>query len=296
MFETVVSWVQIPVVPSINSVDRIELLVSSLTKHKLERLSKTLHKIYKEKYRAKDKKRKYGNINKGFTEEELQRFLSSVKDRKSYLAFLLQSHLGLRVTEVVNMKLDDIDFRSNKVRISTLKAKTGDFMFMPSRVRKFLLTWVQKHQNKIEEKGGFVLFSDNPWQKRDHISQHWLRNEFRECCLLTNLDEWYDYADDQKNPRQKGPRKLHRLTTHSLRHYFITKVYNHCKNPILTQKLARHTDLQSTQTYININLEKLGTIVDEVFEPENMQEKDNLMEFMQMYARYKQMKVNANKN
>jgi integrase len=170
-----------------------------------------------------------------------------------------------------------------------LKAKTGDFLYIPKKVRILLLTWVQKFQKEIAENQGYVLFSSNPTYPRFNISADWLRNEFRRTALLCNLNEWYDYAEDVKNPIQckNGARKLHRLTTHSLRHYFITKCYNHCKNPILTQKLARHTDFKSTQTYININYEKLGKVIEEVFEPETDKEKHELVEFMEMYAKFK---------
>jgi len=223
-----------------------------------------------QKRKKRRKYTKYGNINKGFTEKELKRFLSSTKSSKSYLAFYLMSHLGLRVSEVVSLRLSDIDFINNKVRISTLKAKTGDFLYMEVGVRKLLKAWVRKYPKEIEKASGHILFSSNKQRISHPISANWLRNEFRETCLISNLNEFYDYAEDDNNPRQKGVRKLHRLTTHSLRHYFITKVYNHCKNPLLTQKLARHRSFKSTEVYININYEKLGKVIEEIMENENI--------------------------
>jgi len=263
---------------------------SGLSGGRLDKLRKAAGAVVKKKFRSKSQKRKYGNMNKGFTENELKIFLSSVKNQKAWLAFLLQSHLGLRVSEVAHMRLEDIDFNTNKVRINTLKANTVDFLFMPERVRKALLGWIRKHEKRIQEKG-WIFFSDNPKYIREHISADWLRNEFRETAFLCNLDEWYDHADDENNKRQKGIRKLHRLSTHSLRHYFVTKVYNHCKNPILTQKLARHQDLKSTQTYINLNLEKLGKVIEDIFESEEVKEKEELMEFMEAYVKFKEQNV-----
>jgi len=289
------SRVQIPEVPycvshSFGS-EFLPDFLDNLSKHKLAKLCTFVNSVYRIKYRPKSRKTKYGNINKGFTEEELDRFLSSVKHPKAYLAFLLQSHLGLRVSEAVSIKIDDINFSNNKIRISTLKAKTGDILRMPVRVQKFLKVWVQKHIKSIEKHQGYILFSSNPKQKRLNISPHWLRKIFRETCIVANLNEFYDYADDTRNRFIQKGRKLHRLTTHSLRHYYITKCYNHCKNPVLTQKLARHTDLQSTQTYININLEKMDKVIDEVFAPQNNKDKEEITEFMQMYMKFKKMKM-----
>ena len=111
-----------------------------------------------------------------------------------------------------------------------LKAHTGDFQHMTARVRKLLCGWVRIRQNQIEQNDGYVLFSDNLQSERKNISANWLRNEFRAVGHIANHDEWYDYANDGRNPRINTKRILHRLTTHSLRHYFITKCYNPTKN------------------------------------------------------------------
>ena len=267
--------------------------LGNLSQHKLEELRKATSKLLKNR-KKRYKYTKYGNMNKGFTDSELKRFLSSCRHPKAYLAFLMQSHLGLRVSEVARVKLSDIDWHNNKIRISTLKACTGDFLFMPKPVRIQLLTWVQKYSKEIEKSGGFIFYNESNKNKRPHASPDWLRNEFRRTCILANLNEWYDYAEDGKNPIQKdeGSRKLHRFSTHSLRHYFITKCYGHCKNPMLTQKLARHQDFRNTQRYINVNYEKLGKVIEDVFEPKEAKEREELMEFMQVYAKWKENKMN----
>ena len=51
-----------------------------------------------------------------------------------------------------------------------------------------------------------------------------------------------------KNGVTKKP--LYRITTHSFRHLAITEFYNKCKDVILTQKFARHKDIESTLVYI----------------------------------------------
>ena len=103
---------------------------------------KKLGKIKKRKFN-RSKETKYGNINRGFTEEELKKFFKCCKNEKAYLAFFLMANLGLRVGEVVKIKTEDIDFIKKKIRISTEKAHTGDFLYLHSRVQKLLLYWVQ---------------------------------------------------------------------------------------------------------------------------------------------------------
>lgn len=252
--------------------------VEELSKDKLTKLITKLSRIKKYKYK-KNREPKYGNINKGFTETELKHFFSVCKNEKAYLAFFLMANLGLRVGEVVNIKIEDIDLFKHKLRISTEKAHTGDLLYMPNQVQKLLYGWVQKFQQKIMQHDGFILFSDSG---RKNLSPNWLRNEFREVCYLADLNEFYDYC-------KKG-RKLHRLTTHSLRHYFITYVYKKSKDPIHTQRLARHREFKSTQTYIHASQEDIDATMREVFDDEGVKVDDEVLDFLKLYETWKKVK------
>ena len=97
-----------------------ERKLQNLSKHKLQALCDKIGEIRKKKYPDKHK-RKYGNLNKGFTEEELKKFLKGCRNEKTYLAFSLMAGLGLRVGEVVMIKIDDLDFVKNKIKIFTEK-------------------------------------------------------------------------------------------------------------------------------------------------------------------------------
>ncbi len=238
------------------------------------------------------KQPKYGNINKGFTDAEYKRFIACVRNEKAYCAFLLMANLGLRVGEVVKLKIDDIDFYNRKVRVSTEKAHTGDLLYMHDKVRNFLKMWVQKLQDEILSNAGYILPSNR--KDREHVSPNWLRMEFRKACKLADLNMWYDYAEDDNNAvaKKNGKnRKLYRLTTHSLRHYFISKVYNKCANPLQTQKLARHRSFKSTQTYIHQSQEKIDETMKSVFESEGVDVKESkeAEDFVKFFKMWKVM-------
>ncbi|MFA4887834.1 MAG: site-specific integrase [Candidatus Nanoarchaeia archaeon] len=267
--------------------------LEDLSKGQIVNLITTLSKIRKRKYRQR-KETKYGNINRGFTDKELKTFFQYCSNKKAYLAFFLMSHLGLRIGEVVKVRLDDIDFVKNKIRISTEKTHTGDFLYLHERVRKLLLVWVQNFQDPITNKKGFILFSSNKKEGREYVSPHWLRKEFRNICKLADLNEFYDYADDKQGIIVKmhgKSRKLYRLTTHSLRHYYITFVYKNCKNPVHTQKLARHRDFKSTQVYIHTSQEDLDGTMKKAFEQEGINaEEGEVEEFAKFWKMWRMMK------
>ncbi len=244
-----------------------------LSQDKLKNLISTLSEIRKKKYKRR-KGNKYGSLNKGFTDEELNIFFKFCSNPKARLCFILMSQLGLRIGEVVKITLFDLNFKENRIRIFTEKSKTIDFLHLHEKVRIPLKSWVQLHEKAIEKSEGYLFFSDNP--ERKYISKDWLRKEFREVCKRAGLDETYGVAEDINNPLQqkRGIRKLHRLSTHSLRHHFITKVYDSCKDPIKTQMLARHCDFKSTQVYIHTNQKEVDETLEKVFEQDNGEKLD----------------------
>lgn len=241
----------------------------NLSQDKLKEIIKTVSKVRETKYKRRRIK-KYGNLNKGFTDEELKRFFKFCENDKARLTFQLMAYLGLRVGEAVMIKLSDLDFNKNKVRIETEKANTIDYLYMHEKVRILLKDWVRMHENQIKECDNYLFFSNDTARK--HISKDWLRKEFRITREKAGLSDSYGVAEDINNPNKWkiGERKLYRLSTHSLRHYFISKVYSDCKDPIKTQKLARHLDFKSTQNYIHIKQEEVDNALKEVFEQEKV--------------------------
>ena len=259
----------------------VEKSIGDLKKHQLVSLMTEVSKTRKKKYK-RNKDVKYGNINKGFTESELKRFLTACKNKKAYLAFTLMACLGLRIGEVVRIKLDDLDFMHRKIRIDTEKAMTGDLLYLHNKVHLLLKNWVHLHQKIILKCNGYLFFSEK--REEGHISPHWLRKEFRKSAQTADLVQWYCLADGDKR------RKLYRLTTHSLRHYFITKMYKESKNPLHTQRLARHRVFKSTERYIRTEQVDIDKTIKAAFGEEGMQQ-DEAEDFMKVYRVWKKMKL-----
>ncbi|MEM3181204.1 MAG: hypothetical protein QXY86_02385 [Candidatus Micrarchaeaceae archaeon] len=87
----------------------VEVQSRSLNFYELKALKSAVNAVFVKKYRGSGAP-KYGSINKGFTELELQRFLRSVKSEKFGLLFRYQEYLGLRIGEVCKLHLSNIDF------------------------------------------------------------------------------------------------------------------------------------------------------------------------------------------
>ena len=82
--------------------------------------------------------------------------------------------------------------------------------------------------------------------------------------VKAGLYEVYD-TSDETNPN-RNVRHLHRLTTHSLRHYVIINFAKQTNgNLVLTSRFARHSDPSTTMTYISTRKEELYKEIDNTF-------------------------------
>ena len=87
---------------------------------------------------------KYGSLNKGFTEQEIQKFFRAVDNPKFGLLFSYQAQLGLRIGEAVRINVKDIKFESRELVVKTEKAMTLDTLLIPAPPRR-------RHQQKLDK-------------------------------------------------------------------------------------------------------------------------------------------------
>lgn len=199
---------------------------------------------------------KYGSMNKGFTEEELERFFSVINEPKLQLLFSYQATLGLRVGEAVRVSIQDMNLKTRELRIFTEKSGKTDYLLIPEKLFETTLRYITAYEKEIAASHGFLFFSFGQGRRTQetapHLSTQAVREAFRDYLEKARLDETYGYSTGMQ------PKALHRLSPHSLRHYAVT---NFCRknggNVALASKFARHTNLQTTQIYIHVGKNEL---------------------------------------
>ena len=98
-------------------------------------------------------------------------------------------------------------------------------------------------------------------RKEHYLEQNYIRKVFREYVELAELDEVYDTSEESN----RKARKLHLLTTHSLRHYAITRFARQTNgNVVLASRFARHSDPNTTMRYIHTDKRELYNAIDEI--------------------------------
>ncbi len=247
----------------------LNTILPHLGKHKIEQLKKVIDNHYVKRFKGKRKTPKYGTLNKGFTDEQLEVFFENIDSPKFKLLFSYQAYMGLRVGEAILVNLKEINQQTRELTINTEKGecKRVDSLLMPLKLYKQTMRYIKKFKPEIEQAQGYLFFKDKGYysaRKEAWIDKDYVRKRFTYYIGKAKLENQEYGISDELNERT--PRKLHRLTTHSLRHYAITKFSKACNgNLILTGRFARHADPSVTMTYIATDKEQLYKEIDRAF-------------------------------
>ncbi|MCF7910770.1 tyrosine-type recombinase/integrase [Candidatus Pacearchaeota archaeon] len=166
------------------------------------------------------------------TKEEVKQILNSITNEKSKLMISMMYACGLRVSELLNIKLDDLNF-SEKVGIAKqAKGKKDRIFNIPKFLEEDLKKYVQ-NQKKINQE---FLFTG----KNGKLSS---RN-------LQKIVKHYSKKADIKKD----------IHCHTLRHSFATHLLENNVDIRKIQELLGHSDLSTTQIYTHISTEELKKI------------------------------------
>ena len=238
----------------------------SISWHQLQKLQSVLHNTQTKRFAGKRKTPKYSSISKAFSDAQLERFLHVINSDKFRLLFSYQAQLGLRIGEAVRVNINSIDLETRELTLKTEKAQVMDSLLIPMSLFKETVAFISKYKTEIEKAQGYLFYSDKLRTKRlePYLEQNYVMRRFREYVRMTGLDEVYDTSDETSPER--SVRQLHRLTTHSLRHYAITSFAKQTNgNLVLTSRFARHSDPSTTMTYISTRKEELYKEIENAF-------------------------------
>lgn len=141
---------------------------------------------------------------------------------------------GLRVSELVNLTLDQVSLRQGVVRIT---GKGNKERLVP--VGEEALSWLEKYLNEARRdllgprQCSFVFVTN----RGDNMTRQAFWHIIKRYALKTGINKT--------------------LSPHTLRHAFATHLLNHGADLRVVQLLLGHSDLSTTQIYTHIARERL---------------------------------------
>ncbi len=190
-----------------------------------------------------DNPRKEKKLPDVLTETQIETLFEENRKRKDDLAIRDQLILemlydtGVRVSELVNIKIQDIDIHYFDIRILGKGNKTRIVKF-DEGVAKLIKTYMQKCRDHLESKQrgrttDYLLLS-NQGKK---LTTRGVEYILKQVELKTGLD--------------------YGLHPHTLRHSFATNMLNVGADLRVIQTLLGHASLNTTQVYTHVSLEQI---------------------------------------
>lgn len=157
---------------------------------------------------------------------------------RNYLILECLYGLGLRVSELTNMKISDISFSDNTIKINSAKGSKDRIAYMFDDLAIDMKDYLKnkriillKKSNDIDNR--YVFLNKNGTTLTPRGVRVILDN------IISNAGETYH------------------LTPHMLRHSFATSMLDHGADLRSVQELLGHENLSTTQIYTHVSIEKL---------------------------------------
>jgi site-specific recombinase XerD len=177
---------------------------------------------------------------RALTDEECQKIINVIdstttkKRNKVLFSFMVTS--CFRKFECSNLKLSDIN--GNEIVIRGKKNVFVEKFVIPQHISDMLKDYIETERAEILKKYNTntpYLFVSNTGNKIDSTSF---------------------YKSLKMYAKKAGIKDWKRVTVHGCRHTGITRYYDNTKDIIFTSKVARHSNISTTQRYIHMSKEE----------------------------------------
>jgi integrase/recombinase XerD len=157
------------------------------------------------------------------SKNEISKIISYTKNPKHRLMISLSYGAGLRVSEVVNLKIRDLDFENNFIHIKESKGKKDRITLLPDIIINDLRNLIN---GKVAD--DFVFQSERGGKLTTRTAQKIFQNSCKKVSIPKNV------------------------TFHSLRHSFATHLLENGISIRFIQELLGHAKIETTQIYTKV--------------------------------------------
>ena len=175
--------------------------------------------------------KKNRNLPVVLSRSEIEKTLEVTENIKHKLLLSLAYGAGLRVSEVVNLKVKDIDLEELTVHIKQAKGKKDRITIFPEK-----LTADMKNLIAGKDKNDFVFASDRGGKLTTRTAQKVIENSLKKAGIKKDA------------------------TFHPLRHSFATHLLENGVDVRYVQDLLGHQNIRTTQIYTQVTNPKLKNI------------------------------------
>lgn len=225
------------------SEEEIKAFMHDLVKH--NKIAQSTHnqyinaiKFYYEQVLGQEKKkywlerpRKEQKLPRVLSENDIVRLMTATKNLKHQIIIAVLYSTGMRRGEIVNVRLEDIDFERKQIRIKGGKGKKDRVTLLSEHMVSGLQHYLNRYKPKywLIENSNRTKYSDNSVGK-----------------VVRDLSRKVGLKD---------------VTPHVLRHSFATHLMDNGTDLRIIQSLLGHESIETTQIYTHVSNKNLARII-----------------------------------
>lgn len=168
------------------------------------------------------------------SEDEVLRLFEVVDNLKHRTMLMLAYASGLRVGELVTLRVEDVDGNRGMIHIRGGKGKKDRYTLLPESLRSQLLFYWKEFGL---QKQGWLFPGQDP---RHHLSTRSIQAVFERAARASGITK--------------------RATMHTLRHSFATHLLEHGTDLRYIQELLGHHSVRTTEIYTHVSTRSLGQV------------------------------------
>jgi integrase/recombinase XerD len=165
------------------------------------------------------------------SEEEIQRIINSIDNIKHKTVILTLYSAGLRISELLNLKMPDIDSKRKAVIIRQAKGKKDRYSLLSEKLLIYLRQYYKKYKPK-------------KWLFEGQAGEQY---SYESCCKILHI------ACKKAQIKKK-------VGLHTLRHSFATHILERGGDLRYIQVLLGHSSPKTTAIYTHITSKGMGDI------------------------------------
>jgi integrase/recombinase XerC len=176
-------------------------------------------------------------LPKFLTEKQVENLLEEKEEKRNFTKIRDEAILellyatGMRISELINITLEDIDFKREQIRLKGKGKKERIVLY--GKFAQHKLSLYMKERNKINIKNNYLFLN----RLGGKITPRYIQKMLKKYLAISNIDS--------------------HITPHSLRHSFATHLLSRGADLRTIQELLGHSSLNTTQRYTHLNLKQI---------------------------------------
>ncbi len=179
--------------------------------------------------------KKHIQLPKLLNEKEIQKLFNSLTNKKHKAMLFTAYSAGLRVSEIVNLKIADIDSRRMQIFVARAKGKKDRYV----NLSPVLLDILRNYLTAYKPRPLIYLFESD---------------QTRQAYPTRTVQQVFSNAKDKAGIKKE-------VGIHSLRHSFATHLLDKGTDIRYIKELLGHFDIKTTERYLHVSKKQLINIV-----------------------------------